>query len=332
MKNHIYLAIAFILFFISLSYAQENANTLYNKAYSEARKGNPNTAIKYFKQSLELRLNHPLIEPDNIETIQQKIIPLENITVDSIAKTYRNIGTCYRMEKHFPNALKYLSFSIDIYQLTDTFENKLKDLGTAYYSLADVYDELGEHRRGIEAANEADNLHSARKDKNTKEVLRGLNLLADLHRKNGTYRQGLIYCVEGDSLYRSLSSIDKNKYEDKIGRIYNTQGAILHEQKKHETALSYYRKALEYNFFEPEITENNIAYLLIQLDRLREAEALLTSVLDKEREKYGASYHYIYALIFENFAELEIARGNNIAALDYYPTSSASSTSKPKPP
>jgi len=318
MKNQTHLILLLIILFTVSIHAQENANTLYDKAISEHKIGNFSVALQYYKQSVEARLKHPFIEPGDVETIRRKTIASKDITIDSIAKTYRNIGNCYLKNLHSSKALEYFGFCIDIYQLTDESEYKLKDLGNTYYSVGDAYDELGEYRRGIEATNNSYNLHTSRKNDNTKEVFKVLNLLAELHRKNGTYEEGLVFCKRGDSLYHLLSKADKDKYEDKIARIYNTWGAILHTQKKYESALVYYRKALGYNIFNSEITENNIAWLLIQLNRLDEAEEMLNAVLDKERKKYETSYYYGYSGTLENFAELEMARTNYKPALDSF--------------
>ncbi len=318
MKNRAYLIIIFIGLFTEFIHAQEDANALYTKAGLEYRKGDFDNAIKYYKQSLELRLEHPFIESGNMETLQQKTTNLEDIVIDKVAKTYRNIGICQFYSFHFPKSLKHLNFSVDIYGLTDASEYKLKDLGNVYPNLAVVYDEFGEYERAIEAANEAFNLHSKREKDNVGSLLHALNLLADLHRRKENYVEGIKFCVKGDSLYHSSTKKDREKYQSNIARIYHTWGFILHEQKKYKSALSYYHKALEYEIPTPESTENNIAWLLIQLNRLDEAEQMLHSAIDKKREKYETPYHYRYSATLENFAEVEMAKNNHEAALNYF--------------
>jgi len=318
MKNQTYLILTYIFLFTGLIHAQEDADALYSKAGSEFGKYNYSTAIQYYKQSLELRLQHPFIEPDNLEIIRQKTINSEDKTIDKIAKTYRNIGSSHYRDLHFPKALKYLTFSIDMYQLTDTSAYKRKDLANAYYNLALVYDDLGEYQRAIEVADEAFRLYAGMKNNRARGVIMTLNLLADFHRNNGNHEQSIILCEKGETLYHSLSKDDKDKYRNKIARIYHTWGIALDEQKKYESALSYYRKALEYDISDPEITENGIAWSLIQLNRLNKAEEKLHAVINKKRKKHETPYHYNYSATFENFAELEISKKDYKSALNYF--------------
>jgi len=112
-----------VLVFVSVQcctnslFAQNAANSFYNAAI-DTFGIDRNVAISLFKESIEVRLNRPFEEPDKINNARQFIGEVSSISIDSIAKTYRNIGICYLGNTHPTKAIDYLSFSVDLYSLS----------------------------------------------------------------------------------------------------------------------------------------------------------------------------------------------------------------------
>jgi len=101
MKNQVFqanktpLLTIFLFFFTGLLLAQNDVDITYADATWQVRQGKYDKAIQCYKHSLKLRLKHPFIEPNDIETIKEKATALNDSIINSLAKTYRNIGTCH---------------------------------------------------------------------------------------------------------------------------------------------------------------------------------------------------------------------------------------------
>ncbi|MGB3947550.1 MAG: GAF domain-containing protein [Bacteroidia bacterium] len=161
------------------------------------------------------------------------------------AKLIYLIGRVYEFQNKYPDALKYLSRALDIYQLV----KDEKGIADTYLALAIVYYDRcntgtsqtfiypGEHKEAFDYAIKAKKIYEKLKDNSG--IVKTGNYLGYISAGQGQFGAGVEYAKA------ALKVAQENKIKGMEISIYGTIGDIYHAQGNYKKALEYIDKCYE---------------------------------------------------------------------------------------
>ncbi len=236
------------------------------------------------------------------------------------ARTYRNAGACllelYQLEK----AEEYFNKAIDGYLLIIKGETSLENynrLGVCFQKRADVMMYKGEFEKAIYDAKEA--ITWFRKANKKISEIGTINILANIYHDTKYFNLAKEKCFEALEKSKEVEGFSGNIL---LTDIYHTL-ALNYEygEEDYNEAAKYYLKAVELT--EDSIalskTLNNLAFVYLKDKNFTKAKDYLNQTIQlKQQIQNHRSYHFSYAITYENFGDLEIAQNNHEVALNYY--------------
>ncbi|MBW8049098.1 MAG: tetratricopeptide repeat protein [Cytophagales bacterium] len=211
---------------VLLAFKKAKAASLNNIGYIHNVQGNPDKALEYYLQSLEIG-----------KEINDK---------QGIATSLNNIGMIYKNQGNLDKALENFLQSLEIQKEI----NDKQGIATSLNNIGLIYKNQGNPDKALEYYLQSLKILKEINDK--QDIARSLNNIANIYYDQGNHDPDLIG-MKRDSLFNRaleyhLQSLEiKKEINDKQGIAYslNNIGAIYYNQGNPDKALEYYLQSLE---------------------------------------------------------------------------------------
>ena len=308
---------------------KQNANDINEKGIEHINKGNLDSALVYFKISLEL--NKKVGDTLNIATSlnnigyifksQDKLDEALKYYTESlelykkfgnppdIALSLNNIGSIYYNQGKLEEALKYLEEALELF---GKFSNPAK-IASCLNNIGFIYDSQGKLEKALKYYTEA--LELSKKVGNPSDIAGSLNNIGTIYDSQGKLDEALKYYTEAFELDKKVGNpFNVARSLNNIGFIYSSKGKLDEALKYYTEALELYKKVGNPSSIAGSL--NNIGYFYYELKSFKKAEQYLNECiiyLDSVRVGVGdfearqnltESQSNEYSLYFEVLNEL----------------------------
>lgn len=208
-----------------------------------------------------------------------------------LSRLYNNVGVAYQSQLDYNKALDY-------FHKAKTIQEQLKDanIGITLTNIANCYVKLKSYPKAISAFNEAE-IHV---QNNPRALGEWNNSIGTYYKENDNLQQAILHWDEAVIAFESI--------DDKFGiaDTYIFKSELLFEQKRYDEAIKNVNLALELS------KETNV------LEQQRNAEYLLSSVLEKQNKPIDALAHYkLFTALNDSLANTENIRKGVQAEMNF---------------
>jgi serine phosphatase RsbU (regulator of sigma subunit) len=162
-----------------------------------------------------------------------RVIAEKNKDWSRLAHSYRLIGSIYRLQSNYDQALKAYFASLKVsekYQLTDDLAKALNNIGLVYRSQKNLQEALNYHQKSLKIAQQI---------QDNELIANNLNNIGLIYRAENK----LEACIQ--STRQALAIYQKIKHEEGIVNALNNIGKAFEKGEKIDSALYYYQKTLK---------------------------------------------------------------------------------------
>ena len=266
-----------------------------NKLFLKNQKTNPEVALQYAEQQLEL-------------SKKMKSKDGEASSLDNISRCYYNIGD-------YDNSIKFGKKSLNVREKLEYNNPKLTKanksrIGKTYYRIGNSCFLLYDYKGAFE--NYFNSIEIMKSIEDEKDIVLVYMSLGKIFKLQGDYPAAL------ENYTKALKISENVKDKESIASIYNLQGKMYESQKKYDTALENYEKALKINKTIQNIPGQAIAFRYIgKIYQYKDSTELALDYYMKCFEKTDANNSIEIAYINTEIGLYYITQKEYKQALEY---------------